>query len=164
MKLTLASVQATDPCNSHPMKTQNISISSDSFMNVSFSVNLCLLSPLPIPHSRHMLTCHSWLVVWLVFHINGIIQCGFFFCVSFLSFCIMPVRFTQYPFIYQYYTPSYCWLLFHFKSIPRWIYLFTCWWTLWLYPVLGCYECSFCEHPCMTAYVDTCCRFYYYCD
>lgn len=156
MKLTLASVQAADPCNSHPMKTQNISISSVLWMSLSFSVNLCLLSPSPVPHPRHKLTHHSWLVVWLMFHRNGTIQCmGSSFVSHFFHFlykvCETHSVSFQMSVVYSLLTTISIQRVYHYGFICSPVE-----WTLWLSPVLGC-ESSFCEHPCVTAYVDTCC-------
>lgn len=73
-----------------PIQIQNISIFSDSCLNVFFfSVSLFLLPPLPVPYIRQMLIWFISLLIsfgCLLFPINGIIQYVFFFVSYFFHF------------------------------------------------------------------------------
>ena len=64
------------------------------------------------------------------------------------------VFFTQYNYFnilkcwyaYQWGIAFYCWIVFHYIDIPQFVYPFIWCWTFGVFPVLGCYWWSSCEH------------------
>lgn len=127
-------------------KRVNIHISPKSFLMLFCNPFLLPKSIYLLPKEPLTFLSLSIILYFLKFYIKVIIQCVLFFCMAFFAWhkyfeihpCCCVVACIDNS-LFKKFTRYYCWVVLHCMDIPKFVYLFTCWW-FGLLLILGYYK------------------------